>query len=100
MSERRDSGAATAAGQGQGSWTALAIVEKYEQFIDYFYPVLQNAPRRQSVIRAKRVIRTLAARGDHARLDRFLGAWIGHARWADSHNLLSSLHIEDRHAAH
>jgi hypothetical protein len=56
--------------------------------------------RRQSVIRAKRVIRTLAARGDHARLDRFLGAWIGHARWADSHNLLSSLHIEDRHVAH
>ncbi|MDP1642701.1 MAG: reverse transcriptase domain-containing protein [Phenylobacterium sp.] len=56
--------------------------------------------RRQSVIRAKRVIRTLTARGDHARLDRFLGAWIGHARWADSHNLLSSLHIEDRHVAH
>ena len=51
MSERRESGAAAGAGQGQGSWTALAIVEKYEQFIDYFYPVLQNAPRRHGVAR-------------------------------------------------
>ena len=30
---------------------ALAIVEKYEAFVNYLYPILQNAPRRHGVIR-------------------------------------------------
>lgn len=30
---------------------ALAIVEKYEAFVTYLYPILQNAPRRHGVIR-------------------------------------------------
>lgn len=50
--------------------------------------------RRQSVTRARRVISHLSARGDHGRLNRFLAAWLGHARWADSHNLLRSLSLE------
>jgi len=29
----------------------LAIVEKYEAFVTYLYPILQNAPRRHGVIR-------------------------------------------------
>ncbi|ODM71714.1 diversity-generating retroelement protein Avd [Bradyrhizobium elkanii] len=30
---------------------ALAIVEKYEAFVNYLYPILQNSPRRHGVIR-------------------------------------------------
>ena len=30
---------------------ALAIVEKYEQFVAYLYPVIQNTPRRHGVAR-------------------------------------------------
>ncbi len=30
---------------------ALAIVEKYEGFVNYLYPILQNAPRKHSVLR-------------------------------------------------
>ena len=159
----------------------MAIVEKYEQFIAYFYPVLQNvakkyrnligticdpanlraayhraargkrmthaylefkefaevnlaryshshlgltfskwsvAPvsrgvnflgyriwpnhkllRRQSVVRAKRVIAALRERGATERLNAFLAAWIGHAKWADAHNLLRSLNLENDHVA-
>jgi len=30
---------------------ALAIVEKYEAFVSYLYPILQNSPRRHGVLR-------------------------------------------------
>jgi hypothetical protein len=30
---------------------ALAIVERYEAFVTYLYPILQNAPRRHGVLR-------------------------------------------------
>jgi hypothetical protein len=30
---------------------ALAIVEKYEAFVNYLYPILQNSPRRHGVLR-------------------------------------------------
>ena len=30
---------------------ALAIVEKYEAFVRYLYPILQNSPRRHGVLR-------------------------------------------------
>lgn len=33
------------------STDALAIVERYEAFVNYLYPILQNAPRRHGVIR-------------------------------------------------
>lgn len=51
MSERRESDASSIVRDGQTSWSPLAIVEKYEQFIDYFYPVLQNVPRKHGVAR-------------------------------------------------
>jgi len=31
--------------------SALAIVEKYEAFVTYIYPILQNSPRRHGVLR-------------------------------------------------
>jgi hypothetical protein len=33
------------------STDALVIVEKYEAFVNYLYPILQNAPRRHGVLR-------------------------------------------------
>lgn len=50
--------------------------------------------RRQSVVRAKRKISRYRAEQDHDRLAKFLAAWIGHARWADAHNLMTSLQLE------
>lgn len=47
--------------------------------------------RRRSVIRARRRFTSLQRRGDAEGLARFIASWSGHARWADSHNLLQSL---------
>jgi hypothetical protein len=47
--------------------------------------------RRSTVMRAKRCLHHFARTGDEVGRQRFLAAWIGHARWADSHNLLKSL---------
>lgn len=47
--------------------------------------------RRDSVTRARRKIAAYRAAGDVARLQKFLGGWLGHARWADSANLIKSL---------
>jgi hypothetical protein len=33
------------------SYQQLAIVEKYERFIEYIYPILQNCPRKHGVAR-------------------------------------------------
>lgn len=47
--------------------------------------------RRDSVTRARRKIAAYRAAGDLPRMRAFLGAWLGHARWADSANLIRSL---------
>jgi len=38
----------------------LAIVERYERFVNYVYPILQNAPRQHGVVRDE-VIRAVFA---------------------------------------
>lgn len=47
--------------------------------------------RKQSVTRARRTLAALGRRGDTEALVRFNGAWLGHAKHADSHNLLRTL---------
>ena len=49
--------------------------------------------RRDSVARAKRKIRVLRATGQTEKLDKFVAAWVGHAQWADSRNLLRHLQL-------
>ena len=49
--------------------------------------------RRDSVMRAKRKIKSFLKRSEHDRLEMFLASWCGHAQWADTHNLLSSLGV-------
>lgn len=50
--------------------------------------------RRDSVTRARRRIASLRACGADERLQRFLAGWLGHARFADSHNLIRALELE------
>jgi hypothetical protein len=49
--------------------------------------------RRASVTRAKVKLRALDASGDAEAKKRFLAAWTGHARWANSFNLLNHLGV-------
>lgn len=65
-------------------------------FVGYRIWATHKLLRRDSVTRAKRKIRAYRAAGDSDRLARFLGAWLGHASWADSRNLLASLDVEAR----
>lgn len=48
---------------------------------------------RDSVKRAKRKIYRYRKHGEPARLDMFLASWKGHAKWADSRNLLRNLGV-------
>lgn len=47
--------------------------------------------RRDSVLRAKRKIARYSRLGLHDQLNRFLASWMGHAKWADAHNLMKSI---------
>lgn len=49
--------------------------------------------RKDSVLRARRKINRYTRLGLTGQLDRFLASWSGHARWADSHNLMKSLGV-------
>lgn len=62
-------------------------------FLGYRIWASHKLLRRDSVIRARRKIIALRARGDDERLREFLAAWLGHASWADSANLVKSLDL-------
>lgn len=62
-------------------------------FVGYRIWASHKLLRTQSVIKAKRKLRHFNKTGDDAGRKRFLGAWLGHARHADSHNLLKSLGV-------
>jgi hypothetical protein len=59
-------------------------------FVGYRIWATHKLLRRDSVVRARRKIAAYCRAGDHERLEKFLAAWIGHASWADSRNLLKS----------
>lgn len=63
-------------------------------FVGYRIWPTHKLLRRDSVVRARRKIKAYRAGGEHARLEKFLAAWTGHAGWADSRNLLQSLNID------
>lgn len=73
---------------------SVAPVSRGVNFLGYRIWPDHKLLRRQSVARAKRVIAHLRERGATDRLSAFLAAWIGHAKWADSHNLLRHLNLE------
>jgi len=64
-------------------------------FVGYRIWPTHKLLRRSSVTRARRKIARYRAAGDFDRLERFLAAWTGHARWADTRNLLKSLGVDN-----
>lgn len=73
-------------------WSILPV-EQGVNFLGYRLFPGYKLLRRDSVRRAKRKLKALTRARDSEGLQRFLGAWLGHAQWADSHNLI-------RHLAH
>lgn len=71
----------------------VAHYERGVNFLGYRIWPTHKLLRRSSVTRARRALRHFARHDDAAGRQRFLGAWLGHARWADSHNLLRSLNL-------
>lgn len=73
---------------------SIASVARGVNFLGYRIWPTHKLLRRQSVVRAKRKITAYRAAGEEEKLRHFLAAWIGHAGWADSHNLLRNLQLE------
>lgn len=63
-------------------------------FVGYRIWASHKLLRKDSVTRARRKIKAFRAAGDDERLAKFLAAWGGHSSWADSRNLMRSLHVE------
>jgi len=73
---------------------SIQPISRGVNFLGYRIWTTHRLLRRDSVRRAKRKLRRLRATGDKAALRRFVASWSGHASWADSHNLLTSLKLE------
>lgn len=71
----------------------VAPVSRGVNFLGYRVWLHHKLLRRDSVIRARRKIAVYRAAGDDDRLQRFLAAWLGHARFADTRNLVRSLDV-------
>lgn len=70
-------------------------VSKGVNFLGYRIWSHHKLLRKQSVIRAKRAIKSMKQRGDIESLNKFLPAWTGHARWADVNNLIKAMRLEN-----
>lgn len=73
---------------------SIQPISRGVNFVGYRIWPTHKLLRRDSVVRARRKIRAYRAAGDHERMDKFLAAWTGHAKWADSANLMKSLGLE------
>jgi RNA-directed DNA polymerase len=62
-------------------------------FLGYRIWATHKLLRRDSVLRAKRKIAAYRASGDSERMEKFLGAWLGHAGHADTRNLVRALGV-------
>lgn len=71
-------------------------VSRGVNFVGYRIWPTHKLLRRDSVVRARRRIAGLRGRGDTETLGKFVAAWTGHARWADSRNLLASLDLQHK----
>ena len=77
----------------QFSKWSIQPISRGVNFLGYRIWTTHRLLRRDSVQRAKRKLRWLRAQGDPAALQRFVASWTGHAAWADSRNLLTSLQL-------
>lgn len=76
-------------------WTA-SPVSRGINFLGYRIWPTHKLLRKDSVTRAKRKIKRFIEHKETEALDKFLAAWTGHARWADTHNLIT--YLENQHA--
>lgn len=72
---------------------SIAPVSRGVNFLGYRIWPDHKLLRPDSVVRARRKIARYRADGDEARLTRFVDSWLGHARFADSRNLIRSLEL-------
>lgn len=72
---------------------SIASAHRGVNFLGYRIWATHKLLRRDSVIRARRRLAVLRSSGRRDELMRFLGAWLGHARFADSRNLIASLQL-------
>lgn len=82
--------AADALGLRFSKWS-VASARRGVNFLGYRIWSTHKLLRRQSVVRAQRRIRALRRTRQGPELQRFAASWLGHARWADAHNLRQSL---------
>jgi hypothetical protein len=73
---------------------SVTNVSQGVNFLGYRIWPTHKLLRRQSVITAKRKIRRYKKHNDKDKLQLFLASWLGHAKWADSKNLIKSLEIQ------
>lgn len=73
---------------------SIAPVTRGVNFLGYRIWPRYKLLRRQSVVGARRKIAAYRAAGDAERLEMFLAAWLGHARWADTANLIKTIMTE------
>jgi RNA-directed DNA polymerase len=73
---------------------SIAPAHRGINFLGYRIWASHKLLRRDSVTRARRKIKVYRAAGDVAALNKFLAGWLGHARFADAHNLIRSLELE------
>lgn len=73
-----------------GKWQ-MSPVSHGINFLGYRIWPTHKLLRKSSVTRAKRKITNYQRHNEEDRLNRFLASWQGHAKWADSYNLLKYL---------
>lgn len=79
-------------GMNFSKWS-LQPASRGVNFVGYRIWPTHKLLRRDSVTRAKRKIKRYTKRGETENLDKFLASWRGHAKWADSHNLMKTLGV-------
>ena len=73
---------------------SVTNVKQGVNFLGYRIWPTHKLMRRQSVATAKRKIKMYKKNNDKESLNKFLASWLGHAKWADSHNLIKQLEIQ------
>ena len=73
---------------------SVTSVNQGVNFLGYRIWPTHKLLRRQSVVTAKRKIKQYKKNNDTEKLSRFLASWLGHAKWADSKNLITSLELQ------
>ena len=74
----------------------VSPVSKGVNFLGYRIWPNHKLLRKDSVTRAKRKVKKFCEFGEMESLQKFIASWSGHARWADTHNLLK--HLEQTYA--